>query len=158
MTGKDIEFINEFNEYYPFERYILKEPKKINYLFDDILLTELFIPSTEIKPVIDERTGQLICHTSVPKDEIYVKFICGVSEIRLAFTDFSNGVREEIRWDVIRDFGDSEWQDLYVENEDYSDLKEALSIQKKMITEKYGDCNIKDNFKIKETKEIVKTL
>ena len=47
----DKEFINTFNEYYPFERYIVKEPKKINYLFDDVLLTELFVPSTEIKPV-----------------------------------------------------------------------------------------------------------
>ena len=28
----DKEFINTFNEYYPFERYIVKEPKKINYL------------------------------------------------------------------------------------------------------------------------------
>ena len=49
----DNDFINTFNEYYPFERYIVKEPKKINYLFDDVLLTELFVPSTEIKPCID---------------------------------------------------------------------------------------------------------
>ena len=70
-------------------------------------------------------------YTSVPKDEIYVKFICGESEIRLAYTDFSTSVREEIRWNVIRDFGDYEWQDLYVENEDHSYLKEALLIQKK---------------------------
>lgn len=27
----DEEFINTFNEYYPFERYILKTPQKINY-------------------------------------------------------------------------------------------------------------------------------
>lgn len=156
--NEDIKFIMTFNEYYPFERYILKEPKKINYLFDDILLTELFISSTEIKHVIDEKTGKFIGHTSVPKDEIYVKFICGKSEIRLAYTDFSIDIREYIRRNVMRDFGDSEWQDLYAENEDNSYLKEALSIQKKMITEKYGDCNIKDNFKMKDTIEMLKTL
>ena len=50
MTDK--EFIDTYNEYYPFERYIVKNPEKINYLFDDALLCELFIPSTEIKPII----------------------------------------------------------------------------------------------------------
>ena len=54
MADYDKEFVNTFNEYYPFERYIVKEPKKINYLFDDVVLTELFIPSTEIKPCVDE--------------------------------------------------------------------------------------------------------
>ena len=44
MTDK--EFIDTYNEYYPFERYIVKNPEKINYLFDDALLCELFIPST----------------------------------------------------------------------------------------------------------------
>ena len=42
MTDK--EFIDTYNEYYPFERYIVKHPEKINYLFDDALLCELFIP------------------------------------------------------------------------------------------------------------------
>lgn len=36
-------FISVFNEGYPFERYIFKEPVKINALFDDLFLTELFI-------------------------------------------------------------------------------------------------------------------
>lgn len=50
----DKEFIGTYNEYYPFERYIVKNPKKINYLFDDAILCELFIPSTEIKPIIHD--------------------------------------------------------------------------------------------------------
>jgi hypothetical protein len=44
----DKEFIDVFNEYYPFERYILKNPKSIENLFDDLLLTEIFVPKTEI--------------------------------------------------------------------------------------------------------------
>lgn len=43
MSYYDKNFINTFNEYYPFEKLIIKEPKQINYLFDDVLLTEIFI-------------------------------------------------------------------------------------------------------------------
>ena len=100
------EFINTFNEYYPFERYIFKEPKKINSLFDDLLLTELFIPSTEIKPITDDN-GELITHTSVPTDEIYVKCKVNGNEIRLSYFDFASHIREDIRWDITQDFG--EW-------------------------------------------------
>ena len=65
-------FISVFNERYPFERYIFKKPVKINSLFDDLLVTELFIPSTEIKPILDG-TGSLMTFTEVPHDEIFVK-------------------------------------------------------------------------------------
>jgi len=40
----DREFLSVFNEYYPFERYIVKDPKSITYLFDDAILTEIFVP------------------------------------------------------------------------------------------------------------------
>ena len=42
MSNYDEEFINTFNEHYPFERYIVKEPKKINYLFDDVDVVSTF--------------------------------------------------------------------------------------------------------------------
>lgn len=149
--NKDIEFIDMFNEYYPFERYIVKEPKKINYLFDDALLTEIFIPGTEIEPIVNEKSGRLMCFTSVVYDEIYIKLKCGESEIRMAYYDFAEHIREEITYIIIEDFGGSEWQDLYVETEDYSDLKKALELQKELIIEKYGECKIKDNFSITNT-------
>lgn len=47
----DKEFLSVFNEHYPFERYIVKEPKPIGNLFDDAFLTEIFVPETEIKPI-----------------------------------------------------------------------------------------------------------
>lgn len=154
MTDK--EFINTFNEYYPFERYIVKNPEKINYLFDDVLLTELFVPSTEIKPVVYH--GGFIDFTRINDNEIYIKLKTTVGEFRMAYYDFDDSIREEIRRIIISDFGGYEWESLYVEHEeddDFNELKDVLKIQKKLIEEKYGVCNIKDNFIIEDT---IKTL
>ena len=137
------DFINEFNEYYPFERYIVKTPKSIVYLFDDALLTELFIPSTEIKPIVLD--GQFIGHTKVPKNEIYVKVKGSSGEMRFALFDFADSVIDDIMCIVISDFGGYEWECLYVDHEDDNeDLKKALLEQKRLIEEKYGECVIKD--------------
>ena len=137
------DFINEFNEYYPFERYIVKTPKSIVYLFDDALLTELFIPSTEIKPIVLD--GQFIGHTKVPKNEIYVKVKGSSGEMRFALFDFADGVIDDIMCIVISDFGGYEWEGLYVDHEgDNEDIKKALLEQKRLIEEKYGECVIKD--------------
>lgn len=137
------DFINEFNEYYPFERYIVKTPKSIVYLFDDALLTELFIPSTEIKPIVLD--GQFIGHTKVPKNEIYVKVKGSAGEMRFALFDFADAVIDDIMCIVISDFGGYEWEGLYVDHEDDNeDLKTALLEQKRLIEEKYGECGIKN--------------
>lgn len=141
MDVKD--FINVFNEYYPFERYIVKTPKSIVYLFDDALLTELFIPSTEIKPIVLD--GQFIGHTKVPKNEIYVKVKGTAGEMRFALFDFADSVIEDILYIVVSDFGGYEWEGLYVDHEDDNeDLKTALLEQKRLIEEKYGECGIKN--------------
>lgn len=158
----DTNFIDTFNEYYPFERYIVKNPKKINYLFDDALLCELFIPSTEIKPIIHD--GDFVGFTRINDDDIYIKLKCKNEcddnwvEFRMAYYDFNDHVREEIRRIIISDFGGYEWECLYVEpdeDDDFNELKEALQIQKKLIEEKYGVCNIKDNFTIEDTIKIL---
>ena len=157
MTNYDEDFINEFNDYYPFERYIVKEPKKINYLFDDVVLTELFIPSTECKPLIDEN-DDFHGFTKINDDEIYVKLKCKDVEFRMAYSDFDGHIREEIRYIIFTDFGKYEWECLYVEYEeesDYDELKEALLIQQKLIKEKYGVCNIKPNMDITNTIELL---
>ena len=137
------DFINVFNEYYPFERYIVKTPKSIVYLFDDALLTELFIPSTEIKPIVLD--GQFIGHTKVPNNEIYVKVKGSAGEMRFALFDFADAVIDDIMCIVISDFGGYEWEGLYVDHEDDNeDLKTALLEQKRLIEEKYGECGIKN--------------
>ena len=143
----DKKFIDTFNECYPFERYIVKNSKKINYLFDDAILCELFIPSTEIKPIIHD--GEFVGHTQVNDNGIYIKIKTSAGEIRMAYYDFNDHIREEIRNIIISDFGRYEWECLYVDYEDVDDLEIALEIQKKLIEEKYGVCNIKDDF-IKE--------
>ena len=152
----DEQFINNFNGYYPFERYILKEPKQVNSLFDDVLLTEIFIPSTEIKPITDDN-GNLITFTEVPEDEIYVKLKGPGGEFRMAYFDLASHIREEIRYSVILDFGQYEWECLYVDHEDDDDeLKEALQTQKDKIIEKYGSCEVKNNFEMISTINLIK--
>lgn len=48
----DEKFINVINECYPFERYIIKTPKSIEITFDNLVILELFVSITEIKPII----------------------------------------------------------------------------------------------------------
>lgn len=143
----DYNFIETFNDYYPFERYVVKNPKQINELFDDAVLTEIFIPSTEIKPLIDDG-GNFLGYSEIPDDEIYVKLKCNNVEFRMAYWDFNDHIREEIRTIILNDFGHYEWQSLYVEYEEeyeYDELKDALKIQYNLIKEKYGECNLKSN-------------
>ena len=157
MTDK--EFINTFNEYYPFERYIVKNPKKINYLFDDVLLTELFVPGTEIKPL--EHNGHFVGFTSIDDEEIYVKLKTPTGEIRMAYYDFNDHIREEIRNIIISDFGGWEWESLYVECEEgeYNEnLAQALKLQHTLVKNKYGVCSMKDNFIIEDTIILIQDL
>lgn len=147
-------FISVFNERYPFERYIFKESVKINTLFDDLFLTELFIPSTEIKPILDS-TGDIVRFTEVPLNEIYVKVKGKFGEARLSFFDFADDIREEIRYSLIMDFGQCEWESLYVQGDDDDDemLNDAIEGQRVLIEKKYGVCNIKDNISLNNEEE-----
>ena len=157
MTDKD--FISTFNEYYPFERYIVKNPKKINYLFDDALLCELFIPSTEIKPIMHE--GDFVGFTQINDDDIYIKLNTPAGEIRMAYYDFNDHIREEIRRIIISDFGAYEWESLYVEcdeGEYNEDLAQALKLQHTLVKDKYGVCSMKDNFIIEDTIILIQDL
>lgn len=160
------EFISIFNEYYPFERYVVKNPHSINYLFDDVKLTEVFVPSTEIKPItyINSVTGkeEYMCHTRVNNDEIYVKLKCKGVAFRMALYDFDDKIRETIIEIVLEDIGGLNWQSLYIEYEDgdeeENELKEILKEQKILITEKYGECDIKPNFKVTNTLSLLEQI
>lgn len=144
---REEEFINIFNENYPFERYILKEPVQINSLFDDLLLTEIFVPETKIKPIVDDN-GHFIKWSEMPWNEIYVKVKpkWHHQSMRLSFYDFADHIRDEIEWAVIKDFGQYEWECLYIEFDDPSEkeLLQALQIQYSLIKLNYGECKIKD--------------
>lgn len=148
----DREFLSVFNEYYPFERYIVKNPKSITYLFDDAILTEIFVPYTEIKHLIDDN-GNCYHSTSIldSSNNIYVKIKGPAGVMRFCYFDFSDDVRENIRDIIIGDMGQYEYQSLYVDHDDGEpELVEMLKQQKKLIIERYGECNIKkavrDNF------------
>lgn len=146
----DKEFKNVFNEYYPFEKYIVKTPKPINYLFDDLLLTEIFIPHTKIEPILyDKKDGTkgIRTWTKIEEDEIYVKVKGVAGEARLAYYDFADHIREEIRGIILDDFGGYEWQSLYCgdEGEELPELEKVLNEQKFLIEAKYGECFVKQN-------------
>lgn len=140
----DEEFLNIFNECYPLERYIFKEPRSIGTTFDDVVLTEFFVPHTEIKPILND-DGSLITFTRISKSDVYVKIKGKAGEMRFGYFDFSEGMREDIRIAFIEDFGKYNYESLYVDHEgdDNSDLKELLEEEAKLIKAKYGECNIK---------------
>lgn len=148
MRDYDIEFLNTFNECYPFERYIFTEPRSLGMLFDDMLMTEIFIPDTEIKPILSD-DGSLICHTQINNDEVYIKVTGKGGEMRIGYFDFNAHIREQIRIEFISDFGEYEFECLYVDHEgdDNTKLIKVLSRQKSLIKEKYGNCNIKKSLR-----------
>jgi len=150
MDNYDKEFLNIFNECYPFERYIFKEPKSLGMTFDDMLLTEIFVPYTEIKPVTNEN-GSFLFYTSIPYHEVYVKVVGNAGEMRIGYIDFEEHIREMIRGNFIEDFGEYEYEGLYVDHEDEGDdnasLIAVLKKQKALIEEKYGEYHIKTSLR-----------
>lgn len=142
MNTYDEEFLKEFNKFYPFERYIIETPKSIDNLFDDLLLTEIFIPKTEINPILDHN-GELITFSKMNTDDIYIKAKSNAGEIRLGYFDFEEHIRENIRNIFYEDFGMYAYECLFVDYEDLSQLKSKLNLQKELIISKYGECNIK---------------
>lgn len=138
----DEEFIKEFNEWYPFERYIIEKPQPIGNLFDDAILLEIFIPETEIKPILDENNS-VKYWTKVNDEEIYVKIKGPAGVMRMAYYDFASHIRETIRAIFYEDFGSYEWECFYVDHEDREDLINKLSNQKSLIKQNYGVCNLK---------------
>ena len=148
MNDYDREFLSVFNEYYPFERYILNKPGSLGNLFDDLLLTEIFVPQTEIDPIFSEN-GHLITFTDFNQNDIYIKVRGNAGEMRLGYFDFSEHIREQIRSLMVEDIGSYEYECLYVDyNNDYDNMDELvdkLRHQKELIIAKYGKCNIKES-------------
>lgn len=138
------DFINTFNEYYPFDTYILKTPKQINTLFEEILITEIFIPNTNINPILSEERKNT-CFTSINKKDIYVNVLVKGMEFKMWFYDFAEHVQENIVNSVIDDFEPLEWENLYIDYEEETKLSEILQEQQKLLILKYGFCNIKNN-------------
>ena len=148
MNSYDEDFLKAFNECYPFERYIFKDPKPLGMTFDDVLLTEIFVPYTEIKPMFNE-DGSFSRYTKIPYNEVFVKVIGNAGEMRIGYLDFEEHIRENIRDIFIVDFGKYEYECLYVDHEEEGNasLIEVLNTQKALIKEKYGECHIKTSLR-----------
>jgi hypothetical protein len=131
----DESFLDIFNFHYPFERYIIQNPKSIGNLYDDAILTEIFVP------YIDD-SEELI-----GSDEIYIKIKGEAGTMRFAYFDFEEHIRLNIIRIFYEDFGISEYEYLYIDYDDtYDILKPILDRQKKLIIEKYGECYTKNNY------------
>ena len=116
-------------------------------MFDDVLVIEVFVPSTEIKPYFSE-DGQCFDSNEIPKDEIYLKLKGPGVEFRMGLIDFDKHIYENVIFRLYEDFGDYAWECLYMdydEEDAYDELQEVLLEQKRMITNKYGICNIKEH-------------
>ena len=132
----DEAFLDIFNFHYPFVRYIIQNPKSIGNLYDDAILTEIFIPRIDNS---EELIGS---------EEVYIEIKGKAGRMRFAFYDFEEHIRLNIIRIIIEDFGSYEYECLYIDNDDtYDVLKLKLDTQKKLITEKYGECFVKnDNY------------
>lgn len=130
----DESFLDIFNFHYPFEKYIVLNPKSIGNLYDDAILTEIFIPRIDNS---EELIGS---------EEVYIEIKGKAGRMRFAFYDFEEHIRLNIIRIIIEDFGSYEYECLYIDNDNtYDVLKSKLDVQKKLITEKYGECFVKNN-------------
>lgn len=150
MNDYDERFVDIFNTYYPFEKYIVKDPKPLGLLFsEDVLLTEIFVPHTKCNVITDD-CGNCIGFHYIDFQKIYIKVKTSVGEICFGYADFREHIRENIRDIIISDIGDYEWECLYVDNEDSKEvLKPVFEEQYRLITEKYGSCYLKDSDEFK---------
>lgn len=138
MEDFDEEFLMTFNEFYPFERYIIKNPKRINY--DNALLTEIFVLKTKDTD-LDSDDEDFLC-SNYRDNDLYIKVKGDDGEMRFSYFDFAPHIREEIRRVFIEDFGQYNYDSLYFDNgddEDNQSLSEELDYQRKLITDKYGE-------------------
>lgn len=129
-------FAFEFIEFYPLKRYIFTDPKPIENLFNNILLTEIFILSAET--TLDEYTEEEVC----------VKLFCEEEIIKMSYFDFADHIKENIIDNFICDFGSDNWNSLtcLIEPDDKeeeciidADLESTLQLQKDLIEFKYGE-------------------
>ena len=162
MNEKDEQFLSTLHECYPLERYIFKNPYPINEPFKDVFLTEIFIPTCEtgwleLKTVYGERTGKYDKVSILEyADEFFLKLETSKDTLRLPYNAFENWIREDIRIAFFEDFGRYEWECLFVDYEKAEEtLTELFSEQKKLILNKYGECNIK-KLKFSKNDEFVK--
>lgn len=136
MEDFDEEFLMTFNEFYPFERYIIKNPKRIND--DNALLTEIFVLKTKDTDLDSDEN--FLC-SKYRDNDLYIKVKGDAGEIRFSYFDFAPHIREEIRRVFIEDFGRYNYDSLYFDSGDYDNqsLFEELDYQRKLITNRYGE-------------------
>ena len=137
----DEDFLSLFNYHYPLERYIFEKPMSLGLDFDDVQLMEIFVPDTEIKPIIVDGQGnkQMIADR--------------VGQIRAQIsTTTSDFDKEKLQERLAKLAGGDYFQYLYIDSEDEEIDKEVAKVlikQYKLNIEKYGSCKIKNVYNAK---------
>lgn len=117
------EFVQIMDTYYPLERYIFSKPKRL----DEKTCTRL------MKDIHYKRDGQL-----------WLTIKGGAGEVSMMYDEFSDYYKKFIKEALVEDFGADNWQALYTETEDDTQLREALKGQVEAIMVKDGDCRTRE--------------
>jgi hypothetical protein len=121
-------FLNIFNDYYPFERYIfiapLEYPKTMHV--SEIYVKE--IPDGDFNP-----------------EDVLITLKSSDGEIEFSYFGLSNDLQGKISDGFRLDLGYREFEMLYSERECEKELGKKLTQQYKLIMQKYGECHIKEN-------------
>lgn len=118
------EFVKTMDTYYPLEKYVFSKPKRL----DGKTLTRL------MKDIHYKKDGNL-----------WLTIKGGAGEVSMMYDEFSDYYKRFIREALVEDFGADNWQALYTETEDDTQLREALRRQVEAITEKDGDCRARED-------------
>lgn len=117
------EFTQIMDTYYPLEKYVFSKPK-----------------------ILDKKTcHRLMKDIHYKKDgHLWLTIKGGAGEVSMMYDEFSDYYKSFIREALVEDFGADNWQALYTETEDDTQLREALRRQVETITEKDGDCRTRE--------------
>lgn len=113
-------FIQIFNDYFPYERYRFKTPISISSVHDKMYMTEINIPKQKVNKYI-------------PYNNDAIRIIVNDS-FCFSLTDFCDSIQQDIAAAVVEDFGQYEFQSLYCEYEDEEDYV-ALNNRLKEVQE-----------------------
>lgn len=129
MNFQAKELVKTFYKYYPYTRYIFKQPKSLSGCpFSSMNLSEFI--------VLDENS-------------VHLKFKTLKGEMLMfSMNDLADHVQDAVRKTVLSDFGSFAFACLNNNHLDRTELDNVLETQKKLLEEKYGTVLVRENSKL----------
>lgn len=117
------EFVQIMDTYYPLEKYVFNKIEKLD----------------------GETCSRVMKDIHYKKDgNLWVTIKGTEGEVNMMYDEFSDYYKRYIREALVEDFGADNWQSLYTETEDDTQLREAFRRQVEAITEKDGNCRARE--------------